>query len=87
MQIEVNQLKRRCDAVIFDRMGKPQMIIECKEPEVSINENVIHQIAQYNAALQTQWLLISNGLQHITLKVDQTKIEHFEGIVDYEQIL
>lgn len=89
MQIEINQLKRRCDAVIFDINGLPKMIIECKEPNVSLNENVIHQIAQYNAALQTQWLLISNGLQHITLRIGHAAngIERIEGLVDYTLLL
>lgn len=89
MQIEINQLKRRCDAVLFDQNGNPQLIVECKEPNVSLNENVIHQIAQYNAALQTQWLLISNGLQHITLKIGATanSIERIDGLVDYQMIL
>lgn len=70
MQIEVNLLKRRCDAVVFDSMGLPQIIIECKEPEVPINADVVHQIAQYNAKLNTKWLILSNGLEHLTLFID-----------------
>lgn len=70
MQIEVNLLKRRCDAVVFNSMGQPQIIIECKEPDLSINADVVHQIAQYNAKLNTQWLILSNGLEHLTLFID-----------------
>jgi hypothetical protein len=70
MQIEVNQLKRRCDAVVFNQLGNPQIIIECKEPDISINAQVVHQIAQYNAKLNTQWLILSNGLEHVTIFID-----------------
>ena len=88
MSIEINNLKRRCDAVVFDLNGQPQMIIECKKPDVHLNENVIHQIAQYNAALQTQWLLLSNGLQHFTLQIQNPTnlIVPFDGILDYRSL-
>jgi len=71
MQIIVNALKRRCDAVVFDENGKPLMIIECKEPDVALSPQVMQQIAQYNFQLNTEWLLISNGLEHITLRVNR----------------
>ena len=66
MQIEVNGLKRRCDAVVFDLQGKAQVLIECKEPEVVLSAEVVQQIAQYNAKLNTQWLILSNGMEHLT---------------------
>jgi predicted type IV restriction endonuclease len=70
MQIEVNGLKRRCDALVFDENGIPQMLIECKEPDVELSSEVVQQIAQYNAKLNTRWLLISNGIQHCMLHID-----------------
>lgn len=72
MQIGIGQLKRRCDAVIFDKDGNPKMIVECKEPDVQLNQDVVQQIAQYNSKLKTNWLLISNGLQHITLNIPES---------------
>jgi hypothetical protein len=70
MQIDVNGLKRRCDAVIFDIHGAPQVIIECKEPDVHLSPEVVHQIAQYNSKLNASWLIISNGLSHFTICID-----------------
>ena len=70
MQIEVNGLKRRCDAVVFDLQGKAQVLIECKEPEVVLSAEVVQQIAQYNAKLNTQWLILSNGMEHLTLRIE-----------------
>lgn len=88
MQIEVNNLKRRCDAVVYDSDGRPKMIVECKEPNVVLNEAVVYQIAQYNAKLNAEWLLISNGLQHITMHVQQEPFscDFHEGIVDYNEL-
>lgn len=85
MQINTGNLKRRCDAVVFDLNGNPELIVECKEPDVLLNQEVVYQIAQYNTVLNTRWLLISNGLQHITLHIGDSaeNITLFEGIVDY----
>src|SRR5699024_1255027 len=46
--IQVNQMTRRCDGVVFNRNGDPIAIVECKAPEIKLTEAVFHQIAQYN---------------------------------------
>ena len=38
--ININRLAKRYDALIFDRNGKPWMIVECKAPSVAINQSV-----------------------------------------------
>ncbi len=86
-QIRLPQIQRRCDAVVYNRLGHPQMIVECKEPNVKLDENVVHQIAHYNLALNTKWLLISNGLKHVTLHINSgNQIEYYESIVYYHFI-
>src|SRR5690554_1836171 len=55
-KIEVNQLTRRCDGVVFGSNGKPIGVVECKAPEIKLTENVFHQIAQYNHKLMVEWL-------------------------------
>jgi len=61
MNISINQVKKRCDLVVFDRNGKALVIIECKAPTVALNENVFEQIARYNLALEVPYLIITNG--------------------------
>lgn len=86
--IEVNKLKRRCDGVVFNKEGKPILIIECKAPEVKLNEAVFYQIAQYNFKLKVQWLIVTNGVQTIVANVNQQtgEIAYLEEIPDYEEI-
>ncbi len=59
-EISVNGLKRRCDIVVYAN-NSPWMIIECKEPEVTLNEKVLTQILHYNITLDVPYLIISNG--------------------------
>lgn len=60
-QIQLNELKKRFDIVVFDTKGLPWMIVECKAMEVPLDERVLHQILRYNASLQVQYLVITNG--------------------------
>lgn len=73
MGIEVNGLTRRCDAVVFGKDGKPKLIIECKAPEIALTEHVFHQIAQYNFKLNVDYLLLTNGLNHIVCQIDRER--------------
>lgn len=75
MGIEVNGLVRRCDLVVYSREGRPRIIVECKAPEITITEGTFRQIAQYNHRLQVELLILSNGLDHIIAKVDQSSGE------------
>lgn len=64
VSINVGQLSKRCDSVVFGKNGQPLMIIEYKAPTVAITQKVFDQISRYNITLQVEWLIVSNGLQH-----------------------
>lgn len=70
IQINLNQQKKRCDTVVYDRDAIPLVIIEYKAPEVGITQNVFDQIVQYNIVLKVRYLIVSNGLNHYCCKVD-----------------
>lgn len=87
-KIEVNQLIRRCDGVVFDNQGKPKMIVECKEPRVSIDEKVLHQVAQYNYNLNVDYILLTNGIITVTVYLNrkENKIEYLREIPNYRDL-
>ncbi len=84
MAIEINQLSRRCDVVVFGIDGKPRLIVECKAPEINLTEKTFNQIAQYNAALNVDLLMVTNGLQHIVCQIDRenTLLNYLEELPD-----
>lgn len=86
--IKVNELSRRCDAVVYSKEGAPIAIIECKAPEINLSENTLYQIAQYNFKLQVKWLILVNGRQTITCFVDeeQKKLTYLENLPNYEEL-
>lgn len=87
--IEVNTLKRRCDAVIYDTMIKPKMIIECKASHIDLTQDVFYQIAQYNSKLQVDWLIMTNGISTIIAKIDSENgsINYQKKIPSYNELL
>ena len=60
-EIRLGELKKRFDILVYDSQHRPWMMVECKEMNVEINENVLQQILRYNIALPVQYLIITNG--------------------------
>jgi hypothetical protein len=74
--IELGNVKKRCDTVLYDEFLRPLMIIEYKAPSVVIRQNVFDQIARYNMSLRVPWLIVSNGIQHYCCRIDYEKNKH-----------
>lgn len=71
--ISLNGLSRRCDIVIYNTQLQPVMIVECKKPQVPINQKVLDQASRYNLVLHVPFLLLSNGSQNLILQVDWSR--------------
>ena len=51
----------RADIVVWDRSAKPLMIIECKRPDVTLDQAVVDQAIRYNKELDARYIAITNG--------------------------
>lgn len=69
-KITFNRLTRRCDIVVYNRLGKPTILVECKAPEKALTQKTFDQIARYNMALGVNLLLVTNGLNHYCIHID-----------------
>lgn len=87
--LKYNTLAKRTDVVIFDRCGKPLLVVECKSFKVPISQKVFEQSSIYNSTLQASYLLVSNGIEHYCCRVNhQTKSFSFlDSLPRYEEIL
>lgn len=73
--LSYNTLAKRSDIVVFDREGKPWMVVECKAPDQPINDSTVRQASVYNTTLQAKYLTVTNGLLHYYFETDwQTKV-------------
>jgi len=55
----------RSDLVVYNPDGSVEGIVECKAPQVMIDESVLHQANKYHFALKAKWVLLTNGFQHL----------------------
>lgn len=68
--LNLNQLQKRTDVVIFNTHGERIMVIECKAPTVKISQATFDQAARYNSVHKTKWLVVTNGLMHCYAQID-----------------
>jgi virulence-associated protein VagC len=84
-----NRLRRRVDILVHNRAGEPVLIVECKSPDVMLDEAVFDQIADYNMKFKVPYLVVTNGLHHYACKIDnqEMKYEYLLAIPLYEDLL
>jgi len=86
--IRVNNMQKRFDAVVYNRNGKPIVLIEFKSPNIKLSQKVLEQISRYNLNLNVRYLIISNGLVHLCYFVDKEKrtIRYLDDVPDFSVI-
>lgn len=60
-EIQLGELKKRFDILVYDRNHQPWMLIECKAGKVSADEKVFMQVLRYNISIPANFLVITNG--------------------------
>lgn len=70
MEFKLNNLSKRSDAVVYNKLGNPVLIVECKASCVKIDQKVFDQIARYNMKLNVEYLIVTNGLEHYCCKIN-----------------
>jgi len=69
--LKYHERSKRADVVVFGMDQKPKLIVECKAPEIELSEAVFRQIASYNYVLKVDFLMMTNGRDHIYAKIDR----------------
>jgi hypothetical protein len=88
VELHVGEKRLRCDTVLYNKQGQPQMIIEYKAPTIQIQQKTFDQISVYNLLLHVDYLIVSNGLQHYCCKMDydSQKYLFLKDIPDYQNL-
>jgi hypothetical protein len=60
-EIGLNELKKRFDILVYDKGHQPWMLVECKAPQVGLNEAVLQQVLRYNISVPVTYIVITNG--------------------------
>ena len=71
-KLKVYGRDKRYDIIIYTPQGEVTLLVECKAPHVTIDQDVFDQIARYNLSANSQYLMVTNGLTHIYCQMDYT---------------
>jgi len=68
------QQNRRTDILAFDREIRPFLLVECKAPQVKLDEKTFWQAVHYNQALHAPFIVVTNGLQTYCCRVAERRL-------------
>ena len=60
-ELQLGDLKKRFDILVYDNNHLPWMMIECKSMDVPLDEKVLAQLLRYHIAVPVPFLVITNG--------------------------
>ncbi len=73
-EINLGELNKRFDILVYDKVHKPWMLVECKEPQVALNEGVLQQVLRYGISVPAVYLVITNGEATVGWKREEGKM-------------
>ena len=68
--LKVNKMQKRSDIIIYNRLGKVFMVVECKSAKIKLNQNSMIQLSTYNQKYNAEYIALTNGLQIYVCKMD-----------------
>ena len=85
-KIILNNLTKRFDIIAYDNNGDPNLLVECKAPNIAIRQETFDQILSYNRVINSKYLMITNGIIHYYCKIDNidNKINFLKDIPNYK---
>jgi hypothetical protein len=88
MPFTMNEANLRSDIVIYNRHGKIVVLVECKSPQITLSQQVFDQAAGYNLKLNSEILIITNGMSHYCCRLDykNRKWVFLNEIPDYDKL-
>ena len=61
--VNINGQHQRADIVVIDEYAKPYILVECKAPNIEIDNDVIMQATRYNTVVKARYILLTNGVK------------------------
>ena len=69
-KIKINSLTKRYDIIVYKSNGSVFLLVECKSPDIIINQKTFNQIAIYNYEVVADFLMVTNGIQKYYCSID-----------------
>ena len=77
----------RADIIVYDRQVRPLLVVECKRPDVELDQEVLEQAVRYNMVLNVSYIVITNGVRTCICKRSETGYCFIDYIPKYNEML
>ena len=86
---KLHGMPKRSDIVVYNKAGEKILLVECKAPNVTIDQKTFDQVARYNMVHKVNLLAATNGLQHFYCYIDleNRSYKFIEEIPDYKALI
>lgn len=71
-EIKLYNTRKRFDIMVVNPNRGNLLLVECKAPSVKIDQQVFDQIARYNLEAKSQYMMLTNGMNHYFCTMDYT---------------
>lgn len=68
--VNINGMSQRADIVAVGSDSKPYIVVECKEPNVKIDQTVLCQVVRYNSIIGARYIVLTNGIETYCYEYD-----------------
>ncbi len=60
-EFRFGEMNRRFDILVYNKSHQPWLMVECKAPEIILDQSVLEQVLRYNISIPVKYLVITNG--------------------------
>lgn len=86
--LKYNQRAKRTDIIVYNDEMKPQLLVECKAPHISLNQKTIDQLATYNKLCRAALLVTTNGIQTYAMFCEENEqVKMLNEIPDHKKLI
>tara|TARA_E500000331_G_C17229259_1_gene701839 strand:- start:908 stop:1363 length:456 start_codon:yes stop_codon:yes gene_type:complete len=82
-KIQYGAMEKRWDLATFIANQECFLLLECKAPSIPITKAVFEQSLTYFKGLQSRFLVLSNGIEHVIFKKEEDGLKIVNEFPDY----
>ena len=82
--IKVGEVNKRFDIVVYNTHMQPQILVECKAPEVALCDATIQQILSYKSVINAPFLIVTNGHNTYGFYTQNQMVQALQSIPHYQ---
>ena len=84
--IKLNGLTKRFDIIAYDIFGNVNLLVECKAPNIIIDQKSFDQIITYDKVINAKYLMLTNGIINYYCEINKidNKINFLKDIPVYK---